>query len=66
MESRALPLMAAELRGVVVVRGVVMASAGCSVTALQTLETPRELNMHAHAIGVEVRSARSDRVQVVA
>jgi hypothetical protein len=33
---------------------------------LQTHETPMILNMHAHAIGAEVRRARSDRVHVMA
>jgi hypothetical protein len=45
MESITLPLMAADV--------------GCSINALQALETPRVLNVHARAIGAAVRSERS-------
>jgi hypothetical protein len=55
MESLALPLTAAALS----------ACAGYSLNALQPLETPRVSNMHTHAIGVAVRSERSERVQLV-
>lgn len=35
------------------------ADGGYSENALQPLETPRVLNIHAHAIGAAVRSERS-------